>query len=235
MKVTIITTVLNQADALSVTMQSVLEQARPNLDYIVIDGGSVDGTIDVIQAQADRLKYWLSEPDTGIYEAMNKGWTLADADSWLLFLGAGDKLITLPDGNRSGEDLFETLFGNVQLDDGQVFHAHSGFRLKLYNSLHHQGLLIPKYLHPEPPFDLSYPLYADFDFNQRLSKQGVAFRFEPKLSAYAAPGGLTKVLQLPELTKIIRKNYGPFWSVCSMLGFSLARLLPFVRMLRPIR
>ena len=235
MKVTVITTVLNRADALAVTMQSVLKQARPNLDYIVIDGGSVDGTIDVIQTQASRLKYWLSEPDTCVYDAMNKGWALADPDSWVLFLGAGDKLLALPDGNRSDEGRLEVLYGNVRLDEGRVFHARSGFRLRLYNSLHHQALLIPKRIHPEPPFDTIYGLYADFDFNQRLYKNNVKFLFEPALQSYAASNGLTEHLQVKELTQIVRKNFGFFWCGLSLAGFTLARCLPFFRRFRPIK
>ena len=234
MKVTIITTVYNRVVDLDKTIQSVLQFARPGLDYIVIDGGSTDGSVELVRAHSSRLAYWLSEPDRGVYDAMNKGWAAADPDSRVMFLGAGDLLLSLPDDPVSDEGTRAVLYGNVHLDQGRVFHARPGFRLKLYNSLHHQALMIPKRLHPEPPFDLSYPLYADFDFNQRLSRQGAVFRFEPGLLAYAAPDGLTRDLDLNELVRIIRKNYGPIWSSLSLLGFFMARMLPFFRVLRPI-
>lgn len=234
MKVTVITTVINRASGLTETMQSVLQHSRPGLDYIVIDGGSTDGSVEIIKSNSAFLKHWVSEKDDGIYDAMNKGWALADPDSRILFIGAGDRLLALPKNSVRDDNPGDILFGNVQLDRGQVFHARNGVWLKLFNSLHHQALLIPKRLHPEPPFDLSFPLYADFDFNQRLSRQGAIFRFESGLLAYAAPDGLTRDLDLNELVKIIRKNYGPVWSSLSMLGFFMARWLPFFRALRPI-
>jgi glycosyltransferase involved in cell wall biosynthesis len=216
-------------------MQSVFQHSRHDLDYIVIDGGSTDGTVDLIRHHTHRFKCWLSEEDDGVYDAMNKGWALADPESWILFLGAGDRLIGLPWESPIEESYQEVLFGHVLLDNDRVFLSRSGFRLNLYNSLHHQSLLIPKCLHPEPPFDLSYPLYADFDFNQRLKKAGVRFRFEPKLLAYAAPYGMSQKLQLAELQRIIHKNYGPLWSRLSVMGFTLAHVLPPFRILSPIR
>jgi glycosyltransferase involved in cell wall biosynthesis len=235
MKVTVITTVYNRVAEFAETVQSVLQFARPDLEYIVIDGGSTDGTVELIRTHSNQLKHWLSEPDRGIYDAMNKGWALADPESRVLFLGAGDRLLALPNDSELGQNSDVVLYGNVQLDRGHVFHARAGIWLKLFNSLHHQALLIPKQLHPEPPFDLLYPLYADFDFNQRLCLQGVSFRFEPGLLSYAAPDGLTRNLLLDELAKIIRKNYGPVWSGLSILGFSLVRVVPILRALRPIR
>ena len=135
----------------------------------MIDGGSTDGTLDIIRKYADRIAYWVSEPDAGIYHAMNKGWAAARADSFILFLGAGDRIVSLPgDMERFSAD--EVVYGTVLMGDDRVFRARADFHLKLYNSLHHQALLVHKTLHPDPPFDCSYRLYADFDFNQRLKK-----------------------------------------------------------------
>jgi glycosyltransferase involved in cell wall biosynthesis len=234
MKVTVITVVLNRAADLDVTIRSVIALKRNALDYIIIDGGSTDGTVDVIRSYADQLKYWRSEPDDGIYDAMNKGWALASLDSRLLFLGAGDRLISLPDDNQAGFCQRDVLFGDVKLDGGQVFHPCTGLRLRLYNTLHHQALLVPKILHPAPPFDLAFPRYADFDLNQRLSRLGVRLRYAKGLSAYAAPDGLTGDLHLTELTSVVLKNYGPFWSGLSRAGFTLAKKLPLLRVFRPI-
>ena len=97
MKVTIITTVYNRVVDLDKTIQSVLQFARPGLDYIVIDGGSTDGSVELIRAHSGRLVHWHSEPDDGVYDAMNKGWAAADPDSRVIFLGAGDLLLSLPD------------------------------------------------------------------------------------------------------------------------------------------
>ncbi len=235
MKITIVTAVLNCAAAFAETVRSVQACRRPGVVHIVIDGGSSDGTLEVIRASAGHFAAWRSEPDRGVYDAMNKGWAMADPDSWILFLGAGDRLLSLPRELPPGAGSDTVLYGDVLLDGGRYFRSRQGLWLRLYNSLHHQGLLVPKRLHPDPPFDLAFPLYADFDFNQRLYRQGADFRHTSDLVAYAAPGGLTGELQLDEMTRIVRKNFGRFWYGLSMGGFSLARMLPVLGKLRPIR
>ncbi|MEN8193576.1 MAG: glycosyltransferase family 2 protein [Bacteroidota bacterium] len=88
--VTIITVVFNGESYLEETIQSVLQQSYDNVEYIIIDGGSTDGTIDIIKKYEDQIDYWVSEKDRGIYDAMNKGLTLAvgkfigiiNADDW---------------------------------------------------------------------------------------------------------------------------------------------------------
>ena len=70
--VTVITVVYNDVSCIEKTMQSVIRQNYASVEYIVIDGGSVDGTVDVIKKNENQIAYWISEPDGGIYEAMNK-------------------------------------------------------------------------------------------------------------------------------------------------------------------
>ena len=232
--ITIITAVKNAANALSETIESVIPFLSEHVYYIIVDGGSEDGTIDVIKQHKQQLNAWVTEPDKGVYDAMNKGWALADLNSWILFLGAGDRLLALPDELPADCHEKMVLYGNVKLSEGRRFRARSGFWLRLYNSLHHQALLVPKVLHLEPPFSLDYPLYADFDFNQRLARMGVRFKFCKELSGYSGPGGLTQVTHLDELRRIIRKNYGAIWSMLSIAGFKLALLVPLLQRFRPI-
>jgi glycosyltransferase involved in cell wall biosynthesis len=234
-KITVITVVLNAAHSLEETIQSVLNCSRDNLEYIVIDGGSTDGTLEIIRRYAERLTYWMSEPDDGVYDAMNKGWRLADLNSWIVFLGAGDHLLSLPETLAPPRLPFKVLYGKVELAHNKMFFSNSGYRLKLYNSLHHQGMLVPKALCPEPPFNTSYRYYADFDFNQRLYKMGVSFEFEPSLRAYSAPDGITGDLQLSELLRIVKMNYGLFWWLLSFAGFWFARYSRVLNRLRPIK
>ncbi len=75
--ITIITVSYNAIKTIEDTILSVLSQTYPNIEYIIIDGGSTDGTLDIIKKYQDRISYWVSEADKGIYDAMNKGWHIA--------------------------------------------------------------------------------------------------------------------------------------------------------------
>lgn len=89
-RISVITVVLNDAAGLSRTISSVAAQDYGNLQYVVVDGGSSDGSLEVIKHQNSIIDSWISEPDEGIYHAMNKGITLAEGE-WLLFMNAGDE------------------------------------------------------------------------------------------------------------------------------------------------
>lgn len=92
-KISVITVVYNDAAHIRETMESFFCQTWPEKEYIVIDGGSTDGTADIIREYADRLAYWCSEKDEGIYDAMNKGISHATGD-WINFLNSGDTFAT---------------------------------------------------------------------------------------------------------------------------------------------
>ena len=92
MKITVITVVRNDVEHIEQTMLNVLEQDYADLEYIVVDGGSTDGTAEVIGRYADRLAYWVSEPDRGIYPAMNKGLRKATGE-WVNFMNSGDGFV----------------------------------------------------------------------------------------------------------------------------------------------
>ena len=100
--ISIITVVRNDVVHIEQTMLSVLGQTYGNVEYIVIDGGSTDGTVDIIKKYADKLAYWVSEPDGGIYPAMNKGLQHATGE-WVNFMNSGDSF--------ADENVLEEVFG----------------------------------------------------------------------------------------------------------------------------
>ena len=88
-KISIVTVCYNAVAVIEKTIQSVLSQTYRNIEYIVIDGASTDGTIDVLKKYQTKISCFISEPDEGIYDAMNKGLKIATGE-WICFMNAGD-------------------------------------------------------------------------------------------------------------------------------------------------
>jgi glycosyltransferase involved in cell wall biosynthesis len=215
--VCIITVTLNGVKFLEQTIESVLGLAYPNVEFIIIDGGSKDGTVDILLKYNEQIDYWVSEPDEGIYDAMNKGWSLANEQSFILYLGAGDTIISLP-SNMAAYKSNQIIYGKVMLGAGKTFESKADFRLRLTNTLHHQALLINKSIHPGPPFDRKFKVYADFDFSQRLYKKGFKFVKSENFLSSASPAGASKTYYRGEMANIIRKNFGPLYAACFKLN-----------------
>jgi glycosyltransferase involved in cell wall biosynthesis len=205
-KLTIITVTLNSVDQLRGTIENVARLKGRYHEYIVVDGGSSDGTQDLLAEYSDVVTFWVSEKDRGIYDAMNKGWRLANVDSRILFLGAGDGVISLPDLQQVGEH--DVVYGEVKLEGRGLFRSRADWRLMFGNTLHHQSLLVPKSAHTASPFNCDFPTYADFDFNLRLRRAGIKFIHSPKFMSYAAAGGVSHVLNVDEMVAVCRHNYG---------------------------
>jgi glycosyltransferase involved in cell wall biosynthesis len=208
--ISIIIVVFNSAEHLEKSILSVINQTSCNIEFIVVDGSSTDGSVDIIKKYQDNITFWSSEPDEGIYDAMNKGWDYASINNHILFLGAGDTIMQLPNIELKQDCVY---FGDVILGDDAIFKGKADFRLRIGNTIHHQALLIPKKLHPQPPFNTKYKVYGDFDFNQRLLKSKINFIRTDQLRSYVLPDGFSQNYKTTEWYYIIKNNYGLFYAV----------------------
>ncbi|MDQ5767545.1 glycosyltransferase family 2 protein [Thiothrix subterranea] len=221
--ITVITVVFNGEKYLEETILSVINQTYDNMEYIIIDGGSTDGTLDVIRKYEDAIDYWVSEKDQGIYDAMNKGWRLTSEQSMILYLGAGDKIHTLPSASELEKNKQNIVYGNVYIGN-HFYSSRIDFRLKLGNTLHHQALLVPKKIHPHPPFNIKYKIYADYDFNLRLFLSGKKYFKSQEFLSFALPDGVSSKINIIEINKICRENLGYIHGLTSYIYISLQKI-----------
>ena len=120
MKISVVTVVRNNVEHIAETIRSVLDQNYPELEYIVIDGASTDGTVDVVRSFGDRIAQFVSEPDRSLYDAMNKGIARATGDV-VGMINSGDRYLPgaleLVAKSFAGHSLDDTIFwGDVQYE-----------------------------------------------------------------------------------------------------------------------
>jgi glycosyltransferase involved in cell wall biosynthesis len=214
--ISVVTVVLNGEKYLEQTIQSVINQPYENLEYLVIDGGSRDGTLDILNKYGDELDYWQSEPDQGIYHAMNKGWNLCRGE-FVYYLGADDMLIEVPvqalvKAQVSGYDI---VHGDVLLSNGRRFVSRYGPTLRFNNTLHHQGLFLRRSLFNLSPFAEDLKVFSDFDLNQRLRKSKRVALKADLLVAFFRLSRERNVRHCKEFFQTIRRNYGVWTMVCA--------------------
>lgn len=171
--VTLITSTYNAAKHFPAAVMSIREQTYDNLEWIVVDGGSKDGTVDILRQNEDVIDYWVSEPDKGIYDAWNKGLQSAHGD-WILFLGADDRL--LPDAieslvgvaNESPAPL-DLISGKAQLQSGTVQRRAIGRpwtwgRFRRYMCVAHVGAMHnASFFKRYGPFDSTFRIAGDYE------------------------------------------------------------------------
>lgn len=180
MKLSIITINFNNCTGLKKTIESVVEQSFKDFEWIVIDGGSTDGSRELIEQYADRFTYWVSEPDKGIYNAMNKGIKVAKGD-YLQFLNSGDWLCD----SMALERFFAYSF-NADVVYGDYYFSGKGnelieckqpeimtFRVFLYSALGHNACFFKNALFQDELYDEGLRIVSDWKFciNQSLANK----------------------------------------------------------------
>ena len=163
----IITINYNNCNGLRKTIESVISQKYHNFEYIVIDGGSTDGSIDVIKEYSDKIAYWISEPDHGIYNAMNKGAAAAHG-KYTLFLNSGDYLTNENILDQADTKNWKSVFvsGNIITDKGEELKTPQEVTMKFFlnGSLLHPATFIKRSLFDTRPYNEQYKIAGDWDF-----------------------------------------------------------------------
>ena len=179
-KLSIITINLNNRDGLRRTAESVISQTFRDLEWIVIDGGSTDGSRELIEQYSDHITYWVSEPDHGIYNAMNKGIKVAKGE-YLQFLNSGDYLREPSTLNKvfSTSPIGDILYGDcaVKLPDDEMQEIHYGdtftFKTLIDGSINHQSTFIRRGILENNPYDETLKIVSDrkFFIQQALARK----------------------------------------------------------------
>ena len=170
MKYSIITINYNNKEGLERTIKSVLGQTWQNYEYIIIDGGSTDGSVDVIKEYASHIDYWVSEPDGGRYPAMNKGIKQATGD-YLNFMNSGDTFHSasvLEDITNMNYDEDIITGGFYDLEKGIkhiIIPQKVTLLTMLKNTFNHQATFYKKELFQKRLYDENYIIQSDAKFN----------------------------------------------------------------------
>jgi len=170
-KISIVTVSLNADKTIEKTIKSVTNQSYKNIEYIIIDGGSNDSTLEIINKYGDKIDYWVSEPDYGLYHAMNKGIEkatgdivgLINADDYY-FDGVFENVIKA----FEGKSLDNYIFYGDMVHNGEIVHGWREKKLRIGAFSNHPTMFCPKKIYNKiGVYKLWYKILADYDFMYR--------------------------------------------------------------------
>ncbi len=201
--VSIITVSYNAAATIRQTMESVFNQTYSPIEYILIDGGSTDGTVEIIQEYADKLAYWVSERDKGIYNAMNKG--IAQAKGQLIGIVNADDFYE-PDTVQTVVERYRQeaepdnccYYGMLRLwkDEKEYCVRQYHHNVVTETAIQHPTCFVPAALYERlGTFDESYRICADFDLLNRFNDNKVTFSKIDRVLSNFRMGGATERFQ----------------------------------------
>lgn len=230
-RISIVTPSLNQAAFLEGTIRSVLDQNYPNLEYVVVDGGSTDGTLEILKKYANRLTWWVSEPDAGHYDAINKGFahTSGEIMAWLnsddkylpwTFSTVADVMTSLPQ-----VEWLTSLFHLFWDERGQAVNceAHPGFSRELIlrgGTLPGSGWPSWAFMQQESTFwrrslwekaggriDTTWSLAADFDLWMKFAHQAEVYSLQVPLAGFRRHEQQQTAHQMEEYLRQARESF----------------------------
>ncbi len=167
--ITVITVVYNRKNDLKDTISNVRSQSFKNFEFVIVDGGSADGSLDVIKENSASVDQFVSEPDKGIYDAMNKGVRMAKGE-WIIFMNAGDffyeeNALEFFSNQLSQASDATIVYGDAEVVEGEKSYIHYQHdrHLDRTKSIVHQSMFIRRDFLTAHPYDLRYRIMADYD------------------------------------------------------------------------
>ncbi|MBL4674908.1 MAG: glycosyltransferase [Mucilaginibacter sp.] len=165
--ISVIIPTYNSVNILENCLQSIFNQTEKDIQVVIIDGGSTDGTLELIKKHSANIGYYASEADRGIYDAMNKG-IAAATGHWLYFMGADDRL--LPGFSQMAKLLLDentVYYGDVSSDGDMLKGPFSAYRLAKY-CMNHQTIFYPAAVFKKYSYNKRYKVYADYALNLQV-------------------------------------------------------------------
>lgn len=223
--ISIIIVTLNAEDHLDNCIISILNQLYHNIEIIVFDGGSTDSTVSILEKYSQNITYWQSEPDKGIFDAMNKAIKKAKGE-WLYFMGADDQLLegfSLMTGKLKNSHTI--YYGDMSYNGERTDRKkYTAYRLSK-ETICHQAIIYPSEVFKHYQYDLTYPLAADWALNLNLwADKQFNFKFYPLMIADFSLTGASSIQKdqrfLNDLPILIKEKLG--WAV--YLRFLLKQL-----------
>ena len=214
-KVSVVTVAYNSEKTIAKTIESVLNQTYLEIEYLIIDGGSTDGTLDIIKKYQSKISYWVSEHDNGIYDAMNKGFRMAtgeiigiiNSDDLIAETTAIEKIVRCFEANSSVDAVYADLYYVAQSDTSKIVrYWKSGKQRPFAKGWHpaHPTFYVKKVVYEKSGlFDLGFKFAADFELMLRLiEKEHIKLYYLPEALVRMRLGGTTS----KSLSNIIKGN-----------------------------
>lgn len=225
-KFSIITINYNNAEGLRKTIESVINQIFQDFEYIVIDGGSTDGSKEVIEQYQDKITYWVSEPDKGVYHAMNKGTTEVKGD-YVIYMNSGDVFFdneVLRAVIPQLED-YDIVYGDLMIVEKnriwrKYYNQHLSFFYFTYDTLPHQGSFIKLSLLKDElgdPYSEELKICSDWKFfMDAVCKRSASTKYLGMPITYYDYSGLSSVMEnrdilLKEKDMVLSSEYKAYY------------------------
>lgn len=233
--ISVITVVFNRKNELEETLLNIISQNYNCYEIILIDGGSTDGTLDIINKYQDHISYWVSEPDKGIYDAMNKGIAAANG-GWLNFMNAGDTYASNQIFNnifykRNHNENYDLIIGNTDINYGNFTRNQPvGDLINIWKGAQfiHQSVFIKRSFQLSNLYNITNKISGDFEFFYNSYKSKANIKFTPYVVSIFRAYGVSD-------TKRVSAVFSNMMVVLRAEGFSLKILsFYFISMIKQI-